>query len=910
MPISARLRHGSSCCLGGDPSGLEEALSSPLFGLPKAGSIKALQPILEWLLKGSSPGYTEATYCEDIVLAGFGKAALDLSAAGRPVPLTRLLVTMSEAIRETVIGQFLTTVQGAKAMERVRKGKEHAWQERKQLDAVAQLMVGQVRTALAGAPDGLLRVGGREIVTILTPAGEERMISLRQPSPGDWKVLDLARHPKGEKDTAREHWMTLSMMILCAAQAEAGWFDLVRMSMDDAGKMRPGGLGVNDRRSFRRRSPKGKAHGVVLSEEASEAIKGDLTRWLQLGFIKEPMVVPPEEGDYLSVKHRSVLGARGPKGIKTDAQGSAAWHYACTVMATTGWTINGATLEGCSRQGDALSVAASLDEPDAGRRAFVLGSYARLSAALGKDEPFYFPIRMDFRGRIYLQTPFVTYQGKDLQKGLLCFPSGEASVGGDGQEALAWEHRPKASPTRVPAPMPGYVSDIILPLHLGALYGGPDKLDKAPLPLRREWLRGVLEARELFRGDMLDRADEPVQLATALDLLSRGEWDRIPCQIDGTCNGLQHLSALFRDETAATAVNLGSADYGSSPSDIYGAVASRVLARVAGIREGWSDRLRACVRIDRVLCKKPVMVLPYGGQKATIEDACLSAILEQYHADPSRFTSPGGLCPWRELLRPGPEGDLRPWQRDQEALAGDYLAFRERDLENHPLLHLDAKRLGTQVWECIEEQLPRPIAAMAFFRALARAVGSRTLEWSTGFSTSASAALWVVQARAKSQRSTLKFKGLHLPGSIRGLAIRQGRDEVDAAAHTSGIVANFIHSHDADHLARTMKMFVDAGGRDFGAIHDCFITRPSQMPLLQRAARYAFHEKYATDPSGPHGCGRHHPLVQPVRLREVQTGQVEEFSSWFALAEHFAVVPPEMGCWDPQDVLQSAWFFS
>ncbi len=282
------------------------------------------------------------------------------------------------------------------------------------------------------------------------------------------------------------------------------------------------------------------------------------------------------------------------------------------------------------------------------------------------------------------------------------------------------------------------------------------------------------------------------------------------------------------------------------------------------------------------------MVLPYGGTRVTIEDAIFEGVLKQ------------GLTGDHWAI-----GAVTPYAAEKYAdwVEGGYSAFMDRDLKDHPLFQLDCRRLGALVWEEITGMLPKAIQAMQAFRDIAKVVGGRTLEWSTGVGDHP---LWVVQAKAKSDRTPLHLKGLHLPGSVRGLAIRPGRDEIDPHAHVTGIVPNFIHSMDAAHQTRVMQhMGTLAGPMAFGAIFDCYITRPSLMNCLQAATRGAFYTHYLED-----------PLSKEVRIRNVRNGEsmkgapTEEFPSWYALADACGVSFPERGSWDVEDVLKSEWFFS
>lgn len=344
-------------------------------------------------------------------------------------------------------------------------------------------------------------------------------------------------------------------------------------------------------------------------------------------------------------------------------------------------------------------------------------------------------------------------------------------------------------------------------------------------------------------------------------------------------------------------MNLQGSSYEDRPADLYSKVADEVIhmmSRPVGSYEvgctadinpnwRWISRSIGHYLVDRKTCKKPVMVLPYGGTFDAIEKAVVSAVLDQ--------NPPANI--WQECkVRVFGAGLVD----DAEAIAGGYLAFKDRPLAEHPLFLQDMKKLAMFVLEAIKRAIPRAMAAMDSFREVATKIGERALEWCTGFGENP---LWVVHAYPKSARSSLALRGFHLPNSIRGLALLNGKDEVDPRAHRTGIVANFIHSQDATHLARTMHRFRAEGGTSFAAIHDCYMARPSEMHRLNYSTRQAFMVQYQAD-----------PLKQPVRLRDLRTGTVENFDTWFDLAKSLGVCFPDYGTWDPKEVLNSAWFFS
>lgn len=853
-PVAVRVRQAAERYLAGDHSTFSRILDTPVFGLAAAydaGSPEYLAPILQWCLKGSSPGRVgdEITHAEDLVLAVLGRTISDLAmrslvshgkhslegVAG--LSLALVLSNAAATARETALGQFITYAQGAAAMGAVRRRDRSSWAQRKKMNKIAGMLSGQVRHALEAEERGEIQLehfGARTIVKVMDPsrldAGARRVtIKADMLDPADWKLANLAAFPKGEEDPAKNAWLTFAMLVMCAAQVEHGWFDLTKAIAP---------------RHAKSKSTKGRTRYLVLAEAPRHHLKQDLAKWIGLGFAFDPMIVPPPEGSYLTVKTKAVTGRNGPHGWRTHGEGSTAWQLAGDVMAATPWKVAKETLDEI-QMGSALTDLAQAAVPDEVARRLILGSYARDA----QQDALYLPLYMDFRGRIYTRTSWVTYQGNDLQKGLLRFPPG---AGTPDEEALA--------------------------LHTTALMGH----DKKALPERLKIYRDLKPGRDDLAGIA---ADEPIQLWTTLDLLSRGDGDSVPIQIDGTCNGLQHLSAMFRDHEAAPWVNLAGSSKNTAPSDLYAEVAghaSSVVALEAAAGQAWAMRIQssgAC--INRSVCKKPVMVLPYGGTMVAIEEGVADGILGQTGIKDHV---------WRKCLKA--DGIV-----DEEAVKNNYLAFSERPLKEHPLFNLDIRKLAKVIYDAIKRVIPRAMAAMDAFREIAGKVGDRALEWSNAVGANP---MWIVHAYPKSERRTNIFRGFHLPNSVRGLAMKCGRDEINPAMHRTGIVANFIHSQDAAHLACTMGLFQTLRGQSFGANHDCLYARSSEARIIGAAVREAFHQRYAGD-----------PLASPVRLRSSgDEGKLEQFGSWYELAKHFGVVFPEMGRWDPAEVMQSAWFFS
>jgi DNA-directed RNA polymerase len=240
-------------------------------------------------------------------------------------------------------------------------------------------------------------------------------------------------------------------------------------------------------------------------------------------------------------------------------------------------------------------------------------AYAREYAAHRRH---FYVHQMDFRGRLYAVTAYLSPQAEDLTRGLLMFADGLPLA---DRAAVEW-----------------------LMIHTANCFG----VDKVPFADRLRWVlehRGEIEAsaRDPLGERWWTTADKPFQfLAACCDLAGfwrdgLGHVSHLPVSMDGSNNGLQHFAALLRDQETAEAVNLTPSD---QPQDIYARVAARAEAilRDQARTEPAAVPWLACGWMDRKVAKRPTMVLPYGGTFASCREYVEEAVRDREKATGAR----------------------------------------------------------------------------------------------------------------------------------------------------------------------------------------------------------------------------------------------------------------------------------
>jgi DNA-directed RNA polymerase len=391
-----------------------------------------------------------------------------------------------------------------------------------------------------------------------------------------------------------------------------------------------------------------------------------------------------------------------------------------------------------------------------------------------KFDEFYFVWQLDFRGRKYPVESFMSPQVADWGKATIEFANG---VPINNEEEAEW-----------------------LAIH-GANTFGEDKIS---LDERVRWAYANEENIVRTAENPLDflwwtEADKPFQfLAWVFEFYGwmregRGFITHQPCAADGTCNGLQHLSAILLDERGGSAVNLTPSPL---PKDIYTDVANETKRLIEADARTGNLMAKQCLEfgITRKITKRPVMIVPYSGTQHACRAYIEEAIEEQ--------VAKGAKSPW---------GD-------------DYFT---------PSLYLSA-----HVWAAIGTVITSAREVMTFVKDIGRAYAKQQqpMEWITPTN------LLVRQAYPELEKRRIKT---HIDGSIVKLAYQHQKDGTISKSKTaSGASPNFIHSLDAAALTFTVNRCMDVGIKDFAMVHDSYGTHSPNMKVLGDLLRESFVDMY------------------------------------------------------------------
>ncbi len=403
---------------------------------------------------------------------------------------------------------------------------------------------------------------------------------------------------------------------------------------------------------------------------------------------------------------------------------------------------------------------------------------------------FYFPHKLDFRGRLYPVAGGISPQGASLSKSCLEFadgvPWGEhgqrhteiaiadaAGEKGTEEELIAWTQRNYEMIKTVVGNIEDYVQHI-------------DGFDNpfAFVALGDEYIRG---------------RDNPEFIS------------HVPVYKDGSVNGLQHIFAIMGDEVGAQHVNLNSGD---TKGDAYEVVSEALTASLRDYLDKGIEREATREIVAKILSigltrkdvKSIVMTIPYGSTRQGNLDTLTARFIERFEEVNFSYKKSLGITYYTFLRSMVPIVDL----------------------------------LG----EVTRELLPSASIFQEYMRECARLTNLKNepIVWQTD-------TMFTVHANKKAlekHSKTLKVRYSKLQHYI---SIKGVSNKLDRRKQVSGIVANFIHSIDACCLMLTVaRLRIHYDIQHFALIHDAMGTHAGRCDEMQEVIRDVFVEVHEDKP--------------------------------------------------------------
>jgi DNA-directed RNA polymerase len=437
-------------------------------------------------------------------------------------------------------------------------------------------------------------------------------------------------------------------------------------------------------------------------------------------------------------------------------------------------------------------------------------------ADLYKNFPkFYFPFRLDQRGRVYCTSNYFNYQSNGLAKSLLLF----------------------ADPSKIKKTDTESIEYLI---SYGVnCFGGT--ISKQSLNKKLEWANtNKQNIIEYDNGILLEKAkDKLLFLAFCIEYKRYVEfmnnedvmefYTYLPVQLDATCNGFQHMALLSNEDILFKELNLNvstrgktkdkdknnTEDRDSIPSDFYNFLLHKIIdvfrSKVEDVKTDPKDKASyerlLSFTWDRAFVKKAIMTIPYNASARSM----------------GKYIKDSLVCVYKD------NEDVYWW------------SYSEKNKKNK-VNYDDINLLVTTLKSVINNDFEKIKKLTKYLKNIASVLTSIGLP-----------IVWNLPTGLSIRQSYLETKSTTITPFIHSkvkLNLRTSENKLDRNKQSRSLMPNLIHSLDATSMSLLHKQFSSIYGDQFiqlYSVHDCFGTTCDKVFVLKTILASVYTDLYSSN---------------------------------------------------------------